>query len=159
MTQEFKTTKGSFLIVKVPEDTCNYVVRQNAELSDLWYDDNNNISKWIDLPIARWQIVGDPFGLTEERYKELAMRSDRHPDLELYIDHMADSTRYVYLLKSAKEGFISLLNSLKIYQTNPIRKPEPQFDERGNGGYCQTWINDYEEAQERTGSFILLKKI
>ena len=158
MIQEFKTSKGEFLLVKVPDDAKTVHIAFNSRNPTLmWCTDLNGIImiQRQKLEKGNWQIVGEAFDLTRDRCREIIIDPDTSGLLDIYKNYR----RHQEYLTSAKQSFESLLVSLDVYSENPIPMPEFQSDENGNGGYCESWINTYQEAEQRTGRWILLKKI
>jgi len=72
--KEITTSKFTGLAVLVPGNSFNYVVRENEEQSDLWYESHygdDDISNWIELPLAKHQFIARWPEITESQAAEI----------------------------------------------------------------------------------------
>jgi hypothetical protein len=158
MRQEFTTDKGSFLIVKVPY-TCKLAhIKENSSGEYVQYmfqnqDNKTRLNTTDYLPPGNWEIVGKAFDLTEEQCANLLPKPlTRARDNQLgFMWYPTDNEIY----RNAKDCFNAFLSELSIYQTNPCKDGEPSIVNHDVWYSHQEWVAD----EERTGSFILLKKI
>lgn len=112
MQQSFTTTKGSFLIVKVPEGL--KVISVESDLLIVNQPHRPDYDDYIQLPFKGLEIVGDPFNLEEDQCKEVA---DFNNETNYYAAYGNNEISFIW--NTAKESVGSLLRFLKIYQTNP----------------------------------------
>lgn len=116
MTQEFKTDKGEFLAVKVPQNSIGHQIEETVfepmKTFIHYYIDGENSSMGHDIKIdnANWQIIGNAFELTEEQCAAI-VEQDKYG---------SDGWRARYFSKSITVWH-SLLNLLQIYQVNPYQ--------------------------------------
>ena len=82
------------------------------------------------------QIVDDPFGL------EIC-----DDEVIVFKDYEDEENTY----SSSIDSLYSLIFSKGIHlYDNPVPEPEYQFDNFGNGGMCESWINAYQEQEQKT---------
>lgn len=103
----------------------------------------------IELPEGNWQLLGIATEIPEEVWQGIMPKGKVR-----YKDFVGG-----YLFKKATDAAISMLEAHEVYSVNPIPVPEAQFDERGNGGYCEKWIKEYEKAEANTGHWVILKRV
>lgn len=161
MIIQHNTGKTELCFVKVPGDAVKPILykvidyymqyhQPSGEKGSFWKQTN------VPLPSGNWQIVGNPFELSEEQCFEL-IKSHIETD---YHDYGPPDTYNVFEdhgeANNAQEAFADLLDSLQIYQTNPYQKPPD------DSFYTDKHVSDraeWEQLELRTRSFILLKKI
>ena len=101
MIKQIKTSKFEGLAVLVPSDSFNYVVRQNAEVSDLWYESrcgDSDVSNCIELPTNKYLVLATSTSITEEQCADI-------------VPQMKDSG-YPFEIEDYKVTFENLLRSI-----------------------------------------------
>lgn len=162
--KEIKTENFEGLAVLVPDDFKDYAGANNNELfywTETCTQSTGDYPYSVHVPnIKEYKILGKANELTEEQCETITpCVYDGREDVNVMglIYECYDGSDFT--CNTAKESFASLMQSIRCYSVNPVPNPEPQFDERGNGGYCETWVKDYEKAQANTGTWIILKKL
>ena len=115
---QFETNGITVLSVKVFDATYTSFI-SNGELITRHGYEFHQEQREIKLSEGDWSIHTVTPDITEEEAKVLAVRSDRHPDMELYEDALEESTRYAYLLKSPIEA---AQNILRYHGIDPKQK-------------------------------------
>lgn len=152
------TGKSELCFVKVPTDSneaeivTNQAVipyGQSLVVPDGYYKCFPN-HKYIDLPEGNWQIVGNPFELSEEQCQDIVDVVWNGHNEKVFKDYLNDDW-----CPSAKSSFGSLLFNLNVHHTNPYKDGDPSIVNH------DVWYSraQWKEAEERTGLFILLKEI
>lgn len=142
---EFKTGKGEFLAVKMPNDVYPYAVVGNV----LWYykDKGEEGFKYIKLNIqSAYELICTTNSVTEEQAEDVV---DKKYGWE--INYFYDYKGYNQF-KNPLESFNSLLEREKLYRVNPF---QIQVVMNGLKGMDKEW----QQAEERTGNWVILKKI
>lgn len=157
MIIKHNTGKAELCFVKVPEDAHNFKISKGY----LWFD-NSQFTGCCKgaLPEffgkGNWQIVGNPFELSEEQCKELFNHKDGYG---LTYELPKPFHRHAYF--TAKAAMAEYLNRIEIYQTNPFFNPEVTMMQ-GDGyvyyGASDEEFAEYAQAEERVGNWILLIK-
>ena len=104
------------------------------------------------LSLGRYELLGKPDEIKEEDAKELV--ETLWNGFRNYSEggSVGNYQRLVY--KTALESFLSALKKEIFWNVNPIPTPEIQggYDDCGNfhGGWDDSWISAFEEAQEKT---------
>jgi hypothetical protein len=113
MIQEFKTSKGEFLGVLVPDDARDICLKQDIDVveyySDKYLDGETNT--WVTLPKGTWKIVGIQTEITEEQANEIV---DESIHTGLFAHYVKDIPVNTYCYKNAFESFNSLMQKLEI---------------------------------------------
>jgi len=107
--KEITTSKFTGLAVLVPGNSFNYVVRENEEQSDLWYESHygdDDISNWIELPLAKHQFIARWPGITEEEAAEIV------PFVGLPWGAYKDYTNGSNWFSSSRQSSTSLMQSI-----------------------------------------------
>jgi hypothetical protein len=119
------------------------------------------------LNIDNVRFIGFVKDLTEEQWSEVVDKFGvgvNHQDVwehYIYKDYVGNYEHEGYL--TATESGKSLMDSLDIYLENPVPQPEVYYDPEipmdsiHNGFYDQSWVDAYQEAEEKTGNWILIK--
>lgn len=156
MTQEIKIDKFEGVLVKVPEGNqhCSVELYGDDELVMI-----NKMYGGYDglcaLPDGKWKLIGNPFELREEQWQNIV-------DFKVKTGfYKAYSTDLGFIYNSALDSGYSLLKSMQVFNINPYGD-EPKFKEC----ICSDCVSDnemyqydWEEAEERTGNWILLEKL
>lgn len=155
MQVEHKTEKGAVLFLKVPYDANKFSIKKTrkGKPDQLHYFVPYAYDVVIRLEFLTrecFQIIGLTSEITEEQAKIIVDKDNEfrwpcYTDLLMFYNNALDSLK-------------SLMQHLKVYEVNPIPTPEFQSDRYGNGGYCETWTTEYQEAQSRTGKWLVLFK-
>lgn len=144
MIIEFNTGKTDIVLVKVAEDAKNFELShwnyQKQDYTDAYtliYDSNKFEGKKGDrphahLPSGDWQIVGNPFELSDFEWSKI-------------LPHF----------RSGRQ--IELLEELKVYRVNPFKHPI-YLGTTGADSYNEM-IHKYDQSEERTGPYILLTAV
>lgn len=117
---EFETSKGKFKLIDMPE-----TIRINGWNGSVMIDELNQISQ---EKYAKGFYLKN---ITEEQASEIV--DEIHGNISFI-------TTLNILLKS---------KGIHLYE-NPVPEPEYQFDNFGNGGMCESWINVYQEQAQKT---------
>lgn len=112
----------------------------------------DGVPHFIDIPEGSWQIISLASEMTEEKAKLIMEKNI----LGLYANYVYKHIDFSFV--NALDSFTSWLKSLGYVIDNPIPQPEAQFNEYGEGGYCETWIKDYEEAQGQVQKLLIIYK-
>lgn len=175
MQHRFKTERGEFLAVAVPDDASGLSVE--IEPSEDWYrltfclknDDEDSgffgddVEYDISIPKGDWQIIGPYPGIKEEQAASIVDKIiDNSPfsDDVKFKDYLAEQDLpFDYALPS----FASLMEAERIYTVNPNgNKPIHKQDSEGRFiEPPEVWMEQYEKWQyyeERTSKqWIILK--
>lgn len=146
MIIQHNTGKAELCFVKLPESKSGIevTIHGNERFLNVWGVED------IKLPSGNWQIVGNPFEITIEVIRDI-------------VPEMRDS-EYPFEVQDITDTWKDLLDKWRIYHTNPYNEDRMSIEFHYNDGKASKkdldGIHDkWEDAQERTGSFILLKKI
>lgn len=163
MTIEYHTGKTDIILVKMPEGLDRVSISHNAMWENLSYRLPGAKAMpfgWthVKLPTGRWKIAGNPFDLSRIQCSELV----KYQGLpwNAYKDYTNDKNWF----NSPIDSFKSMLNHLKVYQVNPYGMGNPimVIGHKGSEKICETILNryqeEYQEAEERTGNWLLLIK-
>lgn len=168
MIIQYSTGKAELCFVKVPEEATDFETGSHQQYFQLFFsapfNGMENARHLRPLPPGNWQIVGNPFELSEQESRCIVQEID-HPYDYQYIDYEYPGKLYL----TAKRSMQSLLGHLKIYQTNPFAGIfAPRLVNASDLNDIGSVLIDaiyhdlrdrWKEAEERTGSFVLLKKI
>ncbi len=142
MKVDFKTSKGNFTFVKLPNGATNPT--KGLFPPCLWYRDcfGYHITDF-DIPLKENdKMLGFVKDLTEEDWSQIV-----------------DLDEFNSIMDSVKD----LMSKLDIYLVNPISYPEVYYDPEiskdsvHNGFYDENWMNEYQKFEELTGNWILIK--
>lgn len=182
MTQEFKTEKGEFLIVKLPDNLVSKYVYMgylickvhNIEngVTEEQMEDYNKLQKYlknhdpdkdyketyIKLPPFDWEIIGDPFDLTKDQWSLIVDHE------ELFINGNSEGIRYMDYSLSEKykddvcEWFHHpMYSGISLLKSLNIYRTNP-LGKREQTHKRHIVTGSWDVAEVRTGKFILLKK-
>jgi len=107
--KEFKTSKGSFLAVKVPEKASDFYVFNDKYDPYLFYKIKHETGR-IHLDYAKYSIIGLLSEITEEQAKEVVDKEM----MKTFIDYTQSKVVDTYCLYSALESFNSLMQANEI---------------------------------------------
>lgn len=156
-----QTGKCEILVLKVPEGASKFYIYEadwlQEEHSLHWrMPDNTDGELYFSDAQSEYEILGISTELTEEQWRGvLPIRKFRGFRGLYYEDYKGIRV----FLASAKQSGISLLEANQCFSVNPIPQPEAQLDEQGNGGYCDTWVSKWQEAEYNTGKWLILKQL
>jgi hypothetical protein len=113
----------------------------------------------FDLPEGNWQPLSLFPQLKEEDVKDVMPKVEGLA-CNYFLDFTIEkhSGKFQYNCDTALESIHSLAQHLGLNAVNPIPNPEAQFDERGNGGYCPSWVDDWQEAQSKVKQYFVVFK-
>ena len=162
--QPFSTgkTEGLFILLKgkacddyeIIRDQDNFHQMQLQYPSDQYRGLQNY--DWINLPEGEWKDLGFAKDLTEE---QLEMIVDDFPSYRWqFRQSISRYKNYLDLppFESTKESFKSLMESLNCFEENPYGEEIPVIHEDFEA--LEKSIKQWQEAQERTGSWLVLIK-
>jgi len=169
MIKEIKTEKFEGLAVLVPDDAedfdrecvsdedffqLNYLMINNDEESG-FHGEPTVYS--IDMP-CNFEIIGKSTELTEEQCADIV-------GLSFGVNNIYKSYEDITAVDTAKESFASLMQSIGAYSVNPYPKPDinsekyvPISDDAKDTLFMNDW-DQWETAQEHTGTWLILKRI
>lgn len=164
MTQEIKTEKFEGLLVKYPDNTSD-LVYPKIGMVDLYFHLNNGEYESVAIPQGKWKLLGNPFELSEA-YCQLIVPLIKRVYGRSYYDYTVVYPNGTFdYVGTAKQSFNSLLKSLQVYKENPYGKPDintekyfPISDDEKDTLFMNDW-DKWEEAEERTGNWIILEKL
>lgn len=107
----------------------------------------------VHLPSGDWQIVGNPFDLSEEQAIDLFGKEHYNEEVGCYLPVFGYWGFKYY--KTAKEALKLMLDYLKVYRVNPYKGGKPSLLNHDLWYSEQEW----QEAEERTGNYILLTAV
>lgn len=144
---KIKTDKKEILVLDVPENAKNIIVRQNDHQSDAWYD-IDDVSQIVNLPNGKWQYIGSPSKVTEKQWRGIV-------DYPVYW-----STLTKQYEGNATESGLSLLKSHGVILENPYQKPSRQKtftggvlgDVKGSMSVYRMLYDKWKQAQEQVWS-------
>lgn len=125
---EFETIKGRFKLIDMPEK-----VSVNGWNGSIMIDEVNQISQ---EKYAKGFYLKN---ITEEQASSVMSKKD----IAKYQGKMCSLNSVLGLNRFLESKGINLFN-------NPVPEPEYQFDNFGNGGMCESWINTHQEAEQKT---------
>ena len=141
MQVEHKTEKGTLLFVKVPDYAYNFTNDMQPNQLDFYVDTPFKQSKLtfgecVILPKGNWQLIGLTSEITEEQAKMIGLAS--------------------------VSNFRKEIEKLQVYEVNPLDKPNRYLACKLHPLECTgdeiNRCRKYEEAQSRTGKWIVLFK-
>lgn len=179
MQIQFNTGVCTILLVKVPEDARNFIIRVSEKVypgnnilcyqtPERWDKHGKENWDWETRSEANLTFIGLSHDLNEEQCHDL-VKSHEETD---YPDYGAPVSYIVYYeYDTAKETFEALLIENKVYNVNPYTDPEERFMCRDCADcdgtccneelikFCDPDIHEIEwkEAQERTGTWAVLR--
>lgn len=153
----YRTEKGEISFVKVPDDASDLTLPK-VGMIDLYfktkvkyeYEEDNYIS--ISLPDVGFKLIGLTSDVTEDQAKMMVDHcNDIVPGLiDGYVDYRRNQLNVAFT--NALASFKSLMQHLQVYEVNP-------YDEaRLNMTFSNKHKNRWQQAQERTGQWIVLFK-
>jgi len=159
MTVEAKIGEHELVFMKVAPDARDFRISQlSPEIpsSALIYTTDLNVDHTADeiLPEGEWEILGDPFELSEAKCDFLM------PGLIFGHTKIHKSYEDNTPVDTAKESFESLTYSLQVFKENPYGEKEPE-DIPHLGAFTQgrrELYRKWKELEERVGNWVLLIK-
>lgn len=155
----YRTEKGEISFVKVPDDASDLTLPK-VGMIDLYfktkvkyeYEEDNYIS--ISLPDVGFKLIGLTSDVTEDQAKMMVDHcNDIVPGLiDGYVDYRRNQLNVAFT--NALASFKSLMQHLQVYEVNPIGE-RPMW---GYKPFTHKLMNDWQEAESRTGKFIVLFK-
>lgn len=112
MIQEFKTSKGEFLGVLVPDDFESAILEDDG--ITIWQKEKKG--SWVNyksLPKGQYKIIGIQTEITEEQAKEI-VDSDDDYGVVMYQNYATASMQYCDEQLTSLESFNSLMQKLEI---------------------------------------------
>lgn len=163
MIIQANTGKAELCFVKVPKDSneaeivTNQAVipyGQSLVVPDGYYKCFPN-HMFIDLPSGNWQILGNPYQLSEEQCNDIVDIVWNGHNEHVFKDYVNDNWE-----PNARSSFGGLLHALNIYRTNPFgtKRDLYKIPAAGSPSWLKS-VKDWQDAEERKGSWILLKKV
>jgi len=155
--KEFKTSKGEFLAVLLPDDAYDIDLINNELYFRSDFGDFKGVRKFRQLDIeGNYEIITLLSEATEEKVKEM-VEELRVWDGYLYHDYlMIKNFKSYFIFKTALESVNSLMQANEIFSKNPLGKG-PKCGCMGHSGNCNG-CDEFEQAQENTGNWLILKK-
>lgn len=142
MQIQFNTGVCTLLLVKVPDSASNIKIEFERLCFDFVAD--TLYPDYEMLPDGNWQFIGLSHELTEEQCKIIVFKmpwgNDCYKNYELI-----DKPQFVGI--NAKQSFDSLCRHMKIYNVNPVDSDQNILN----------MYSEWQEAQERTGSWAVLR--
>ena len=160
MTVEAKIGEHELVFVKVSPDARDFRISKgfpDPPLGDLVYTTDLNVWHTGDeiLPEGEWEILGDPFELSEAIYDFLM------PGLIFGHTKIHKSYEDNTPVDTAKESFESLLYLLKVFKEHPLEDPGLTMKQGDGSVYYTASDEDFAEyafLEERVGNWVLLIK-
>lgn len=149
--KEFKTSKGEFVGRKVPNDATKFKI---SSLGYLCYKTTVS-GKWNVLSQPNeiynsYKIIGAANEITEEKAKEVIIEPVKRYIGVMTVFGYKSYLNVLDLFETALESFHSLIQANQMYKENP--RGEIQL-------YNDTVFNQWIEAEENTGNWLILKKV
>lgn len=161
MTTPIKTTLGTWIACKVPDDAYDFEIYEKESLPTalIVYTKHEHFKPGLPQPIVipkgEWGIVGRAWELTEEQWKGIVAPLWNGFYNYLLINEPVGN--YKRLVKeTATESGHSLLNANGIYQSNPHTKP----DEDDYSFYTHVNLSvqeEWQQAQTKVYNPLILK--
>lgn len=165
--KQFSTGKTDILAVMVPEGAHGFeLTKWNYQKQDylgrftLLYDSlkmETNLKKGdrphVQLPEGNWQIVGLSTEVTEGQWRELMLRTKSFLSGVFPVFHYSG-------FETAKESGLSLIEANECFSVNPL-DGVPRYVYGQNNSANTVWYTekDYQQAQENTGTWLILRKL
>jgi len=160
MVKEIKTKKFEGLAVLVPDDAGKFSIKKTRKgyADQLHYYvpytlDVVSNQRLVILQGEGYEVLGKATELTEEQCAEIVDYKTTGY-FKSYAYKNAD-----FIFNTAKESFTSLMQSLECYSVNPLNPPIERLQYGGEYTMRQSEIDEYEEAQANTGTWIILRKL
>lgn len=152
MIIQYNTGKTDIVLVKFPEDKSQFYI----EMGHIFTGSSSNTS-WdlhgrIELPPGNWQIVGNPFELSEIESRELV------PALPVINRWINFETNH-YCMITAVQSMKGLLNHLNVYQVNPYKDQLIDLTKEIGSEEYHWFREKWLAAEERTGNWQLLTAV
>lgn len=136
---EHKTEKGTVRFVKVNEKCWDFKINENGIN---YFEKFSNCSSLRTIPVTKGTVlIGLTREVTEKQAKMMVLEID-----SLIGRVFKDYTEHGKFYKNPTESFKSLMQHLQVYEVNPY------------GGYRHDFTQTWQEAQSRTGKWIVLFK-
>lgn len=174
MIKEFKTSKGEFIAILIPNIKYSFVRIEKWAQGDILHGSPKMIGEPklnTLLPKGDYQIIGLSNQITEKRAKEICSKQYFY-------------TGGVKISAKSLDIFKGLMESIKCYSFNPVGQKPNEEDYKLTGRNEQEWkmidedrrglkptwasvlmsnytdkLSKWKEAEENTGSWLILKKI
>lgn len=168
MVIQYHTGKTDIVLVKVPEKTHSHKLTFRKGITrgkpygywhiDYQFDESESYTHggfvlfYKDLGGKKnypkegcLALVGNPFELIEEKKRDI-------------VPQMKD-TGYPFEFQDVNDTFDDMLNHLKVYRVNPFNPPIERLQYGGGYSMRESEVTEYNEAEERTGPYILLTAV
>jgi len=195
MIQPFETSKGKFLAVKMPDLFVSAISNMGYLLIKTWnksngvtmeqLEDYDKLQKYLEkhdtskeynqqaikITDGDWKVIGLAEKISEEQAGDIVFRAKTgryrnytHQDVDLDEVGLLNAL-LLNKFETAKESFLSLMESVNCYSVNPFPEPNKEDYNMGNhiadGGRVHFSFDKIrsKKAQERTGSWLILKEV
>lgn len=171
MTKQINTGVAELLLVKVPDDAQGFRICNGP---NYWISYMHSIQlhehinhymgelELVEIPKGNYELLGIAHELTEKVWATIVEHTGFHMGLPTYKDY--GTTDLPYYGTSATESGLSLLRANEVFNKNPYGIDPYGLVSPVCGETCSCVVGcyqaaNYDDAQQNTGKWVLLKKI
>lgn len=148
---------GRYILVKAPDAAKGFFINKigclRCTIMHGHLEEGHVIQHTIDDDLSDYKVIGPVSSMTEEQWKDIVLYYGNGIGYKNY----EPPSNLLDAFETAKESGLSWLKANRIYTENPC--PHPSDIEPTNRAHYDNIEAKWREAQERTGNFILLKRI